>query len=124
MDTSARQLTKAEAALLQQLLDLPANGRERFLAQSQSALARTIDDFGSFAIDVPGLAKQSDCVQIPYAEAQTKDVDGVLVWITLFIKNAILDEVDIVRADGLPLIQQISLQELDVFEPPRLKTSR
>ena len=123
MDTSARPLSDDERALLQKLLELRANGQDRLLAQSEIAIARTLDDFGSFAIDVPGLTKQGDLVQRPYAEAQTTDSDGVLVWITLFTKNGILDEVDIVRADGLPLMHALSLHELDVFDPPKLKTS-
>jgi hypothetical protein len=124
MPDSGRPLTEAETALLLQLLKLHTHDRDRLLMQSHRALARTLDDFGSFAIDVPSLTKRSDLVQIPYAEAQTQDSDGVPIWITLFIKNGILDEVDIVRADGLRLMRPLALDELDVFDPPTLKTSR
>lgn len=113
-----RPLTEEEKELLARLLALPAAERDLLRDQARVAVGRTLDEYGSFAIEVPGLSKNRD-VQTPYAEAQALDQDGVPVWITLFTKNGVLDEIEVARADGLPLLRPISMDGLDVFHPSR-----
>jgi hypothetical protein len=115
-----RPLKQPESELLERLLTLNLDNHDRFVEQSRIAVARTIDSFGSFELDVSGLSKPVDQPHMPYADAQTLDADGVPVWITLFVKGGVLDEVDISRADGGPLLRQVAIEDLDVFAPARL----
>lgn len=119
IENTSRPLTQAETKLLQRLLDLPARERDKLIEQSRLAVARTLDEYGSFALDVPTVSKEAGVAQAPYAEAQTQDTDGVPIWITLFTRNGVLDEVEIVRADGSPLLRPLSVENLDVFDPAR-----
>jgi hypothetical protein len=114
-----RPLTEEERELLRRLLELRAADQNQLIEQSRVAVARTLDEYGSFALEVPGVSKQAGVTQAPYAEAQTQDRDGVPVWITLFIRGGVLDEVEIVRADGSPLLRPVSVDNLDVFHPAR-----
>ena len=119
IEDTLRPLTHAEREILRRLLTLHATGRDELVEQSKRVLARTLDKYGSFALEVPGVLKQVGARQKPYADAQTKDSDGVSVWVTLFSRDGALDEVEIVRADGLPLLAPISVSDLDVFCPPQ-----
>ncbi len=114
-----RPIEELESELLKRLLKANLEYHDRFAQQSRIAVAMTIDSFGSFRLDVPGLSKPVDQPHVPYADAQTLDADGMPVWITLFTKGGVLDEVDISRADGGPLLRSVAIDDLDVFAPAR-----
>lgn len=119
-DTPAfRPLEDHERKLLERLLDhhdFP--GRDEVRQQLESATARTIaeynDNYGSFELRVadslPAAVDYLVPVEAEYFEG------GVPVWILLHVdRDGFMRELEIVRADGKPLISRPVPERIEPF---------
>jgi len=106
-----RDLTQFEVELLSRLLDVAEEnepGRyavQELRAQAATCRVRTIteygDNYGSFELELP-FSPPFDHLE-PIVDTIADDEDGVPIEAILFLANGRLYELEIVRADGLPL---------------------
>ena len=112
-----RELTDDERAVLARLLEVPFEGRDEVKAQLKGAVVREIagagDHSGSIEFKVKKASKAPVRWSVP-VEGVGHDVDGVEVDYLLHFKNGLLDELEIVKADGSPLKRKPPAAELSV----------
>jgi hypothetical protein len=118
-DTSFRPLEERERKLLERLLEHHSfEGRDQLRRQLDSTTARLVvaykDNYGSIELSVaePVPAKVSCSVPV---EAEYLDEDGVPVWVLLHTKGGVMWELEICRADGLPLILPATAERIEPF---------
>ena len=118
--TAFRPLRNEERRLLEALLDHhPFDGRDQLREQLESTTARLIgeyhDNYGSIELRVSNGPSSSARRRVP-VEGQYLDHDGIPVWILLHInREGFLCELEIVRADGKPLISTPEPERLEVY---------
>ena len=85
--------------ILEKLLECQFRGRDELRQQLAFATVRPIDESGSLALKVtsPILAETEHRVPV---EAEYLDADGVPIWILLHVVNGLLNELEIIKADG------------------------
>lgn len=115
-----RPLEDNERRLLEALLDHhPFNGRDQLREQLGSTTARLIpehhDNYGSIELRVSSGPASSGRYRVP-VEGQYADADGIPVWLLLHVnREGFLCELEIVRADGKPLIHGPTAERLEVY---------
>jgi len=115
-----RPLLDHERSLLQTLLDHHHfDGRDQLREQLKSASARLIleyqDNYGSIELHVSDGPPSSGRYRVP-VEGQYLDHDGIPVSLLLHLdRNGFLCELEIVRADGKPLISPPVPGRLEVY---------
>ncbi|MGA2077471.1 MAG: hypothetical protein ABSH52_28620 [Terriglobia bacterium] len=117
--TNFRPLEARERKLLERLLEHhPFDGRDELRRQLDSTTARLIgehnDNYGSIALFVSNPVPASVACSVP-VEAEYLDEDGIPVWVLLHVKQGLLWELEICRADGLPLIASPVPERLEPF---------
>jgi hypothetical protein len=118
-DKDFRMLREHERGILEKLLEHhPFDGRGELLKQLDSATARRIeeynDNYGSIELHVAVPV----CADVQYrvpVEAEYLDDDGVPVWVLLHVRNGVMCELEICRADGRPLISPPKPERLEPF---------
>jgi hypothetical protein len=115
-----RALHDDERSLLETLLDHHQfDGREQLRQQLESATARLIleydDNYGSVELRVSNGPPSSGRYRVP-VEGQYLDHDGIPVWLLLHInREGFMCELEIVRADGKPLLSPPTAERLEVY---------
>lgn len=115
-----RPLQDDERRLLETLLNHhPFDGRDQLREQLESTTARLIpdyhDNYGSIELHVSNGPPSSGRYRVP-VEGQYLDDDGIPVWLMLHInREGFLCELEIVRADGKPLISIPRPERLEVY---------
>ncbi len=118
MSDGFRNLTEAELILLKRLLEAPMDDdeREKLMGQLADCLVREVqeynDNYGSIEFECARPLGEHYTV----AEAHGKDSDGADVYILLCVSNGELHEMEVVRADGRPLLNMPSAEDFDVTE--------
>jgi hypothetical protein len=116
---ASRSLRDDERRLLETLLNHQFNGRDQLLEQLESTTARLIvehqDNYGSIELHVSNGPPSSGRYRVP-VEGQYFDDDGIPVWLLLHInREGFMCELEIVRADGKPLISTPKPERLEVY---------
>lgn len=115
-----RPLQGNERKLLETLLDhYWFEGRDQLRTQLDSVTARMImeykDNYGSIELNVANDTPSTGRYRVP-VEGQYLDDDGVPVWLLLHInREGLMCELEIVRADGKPLISPPAPERLEVY---------
>jgi hypothetical protein len=118
-DKSFRVLEESERRILGTLLGHhPFDGRDELLKQLDSVTARPIeeydDNYGSVELHVAEPTPADVKYRVP-VEAEYLDDDGVPVWVLLHVRNGVMCELEICRADGRPLVSPTSAERLEPF---------
>ena len=119
MTAALRELTAVEREILDLLLRDPFPGRDQLREQLDSARVRRIDEYddnyGSveFVVDH---ARPAPVTAYMVAEAGTEDEDGVPVEVLLHVRDGVLRELEVVKADGSPLIRSLRAEELKLAQ--------
>ena len=114
-----RLLQDDERRLLETLLDHHQfDGRDQLRQQLESTTARLIlayqDNYGSIELHVSNGPPSSGRYRVP-VEGQYLDDDGIPVWLLVHInREGFMCELEIVRADGKPLISTPTPERLEV----------
>jgi hypothetical protein len=115
-----RPLQDGERGLLETLLDHHQfAGRDQLREQLESTTARLIlehhDNYGSIELNVSKGPPSSGRYRVP-VEGQYLDDDGIPVWILLHLNSeGFMWQLEIVRADGKPLISAPTPERLEVY---------
>ena len=115
-----RALQNGERRLLETLLDhRQFDGRDQLREQLESTTARLIleyqDNYGSIELHVSNGPPSSGRKRVP-VEGQYLDDDGIPVWLLLHInREGFMCELEIVRADGKPLVSAPTPERLEVY---------
>lgn len=115
-----RPLQDDERRLLETLLDHHQfDGRDQLRGQLESTTARLIleyqDNYGSIELHISNGTPSSGRYRVP-VEGQYLDDDGIPVWLLLHInREDFMCELEIVRADGKPLISTPTPERLEVY---------
>jgi hypothetical protein len=115
-----RPLQDHERRLLETLLDdHQFEGRDELRGQLESTTARLIseyhDNYGSIKLKVSDGIPSNGRRRVP-VEGQYLDDDGIPVWLLLHVnREGFLCELEIVRADGKPLISAPTPDRLEVY---------
>ncbi len=115
-----RPLVDDERRLLKTLLDHHQfDGREQLREQLDSTTARLIleyqDNYGSIELHVSNGPPSGGRYRVP-VEGQYLDDDGIPVWLLLHIDSeGFLCELEIVRADGKPMISTPTPERLEIY---------
>jgi hypothetical protein len=115
-----RPLQDHERKLLQTLLDhRQFDGRDQLREQLESTMARLVlaykDNYGSIELRVSNGPPSSGRRRVP-VEGEYRDEDGIPVWLLLHInREGFMCELEIVRADGKPLISPPTPDRLEVY---------
>lgn len=119
--TGFRPLEDDERRLIEALLDHHAfDGRDELRAQLPATAARLIteyhDNYGSIELRVADAAPASGVRYRVPVEGQYPDDDGIPVWLMLHVnRDGFLCELEIVRADGKPLMRRPSAERVEVY---------
>jgi hypothetical protein len=119
-DTDFRPLEERERKLLERLLEHhPFEGRDQLRRQLDSTTARLIvehnDNYGSIELRVADPTPASVLYLVP-VEAEYLDDDGIPVWVLLHVtREGVMWQLEICRADGLPLISPPKPERLEPF---------
>jgi len=115
-----RPLQDDERRLLETLLDHhPFDGRDQLREQMEWTTARLIlehqDNYGSIELHVSKGPASNGLYRVP-VEGQCLDDDGIPVWLLLHInREGFMCELEIVRADGKPLMSTPKPECLEVY---------
>lgn len=115
-----RPLQDDERLLLETLLNHhPFDGRDQLREQLESTTARPIpeyqDNYGSIELHVSNGPPSGGRYRVP-VEGQYLDDDGIPVWLMLHVnREGFLCELEIVRADGKPLISASLPERLEIY---------
>ena len=114
-----RPLRDDERRLLERLLSHRFDGQDQLRGQLESTTARLIveykDNYGSIELHVSNGPPSSGRYRVP-VEGQYLDDDGIPVWLMLHIDHEVfMCELEIVRADGKPLISTPRPERLEVY---------
>ena len=118
-DSGFRALREREHRILKRLLDHhPFEGRNELLKQLDSTSARLIsdyqDNYGSIEPRVTDSIPANVRYRVP-VEAEYLDDDGVPVWVLLHVRDGVMCELEICRADGGSLISAPIPEQLEPF---------
>jgi hypothetical protein len=118
-DKGFRVLREHERSILERLLGQhPFDGRDELLKQLDSVTARLIqeydDNYGSIELRVAAPTRAHVKYRVP-VEAEYLDDDGVPVWVLLHVRDGVMCELEICRADGQRLISPPKPERLEPF---------
>jgi hypothetical protein len=108
-----RNLTPLEQGIMDRLLEKAFPGRDEICEQMKKCLVRIIDEEKSLEFIVEANVKAKVKRRIP-VEAEIQDADGVLIHILLHIVDGKLNELEIYKEDGSPIIEHPDPSKLNV----------
>ena len=97
-----RALTDYEREILERLLEPAFLGRDQLKLQVKNAKAiptNDPDNYGSIYLEGPSQPKANVAGRVPVA-ATAKDEDGILIDILLHVIDGLVNELEILKADG------------------------
>lgn len=109
-EPSYRTLTDWELTILKKLTQVQFAGRDEVLKQIDAAEACGTgdkDNYGSIYLRTSYKKKASVAERVP-VEGFAEDIDRVPVEILLHVLNGYISELEIVKADGSPLLSKIN----------------
>jgi hypothetical protein len=118
-DNDFRPLEERERKLLERLLEHHSfEGRDQLRKQLDSTTARLIvehnDNYGSIQLFVADPTPANVLCSVP-VEAEYLDEGGIPVWVLLHVKNGVMRQLEICRADGRPLILPPTPERIEPF---------
>jgi len=117
MNEQYRQLSSSERQLIDQLLSEDFPGRDAIRAQIAFASAREIDASGSLELAVPqGSPPAITKFRVPI-EGWSSDSDGVHIHVLLHVVNGAVNEVEVYKDDGSPIVNMPEAGRLTIFRP-------
>ena len=112
-DHTFRDLTTHEQGIIDRLLEKAFPGRDEICEQMKNCLVRTIDKEKSLEFLVRSHVKAKVKKRIP-VEAEVQDTDGILIHILLHVVDGKLNEHEIYKEDGSPIIERPDPSKLKV----------
>ncbi len=104
-----RKLTAEERQFLDRLLELPFPGRDELRLQANAATAREIaedgDNYGSLKLRAIATPRAAVVQRVPVM-ALANDVDEVPIEFLLHVVDGVLDELEILKLDGSPIVNR------------------
>jgi hypothetical protein len=123
MDSEYRKLDRREQGMLCKLLEQEVAGRDSFLTQIDSALAKeTIP--GEFVLLRCTAGEPGPKGAHLIAEATCHDVDGALVGVLLHSKDGFIAILETIRYDGSPLQRMPQASDLTPVVTPGWRVSQ
>jgi uncharacterized protein DUF6984 len=117
MTERTRKLNHREAEIIETMLSRPFPGCDEVREQVSRASVRTIaeykDNYGSIEFEVKAAPKAEVALRVP-VEALAFDVDGVPIEFLLHVVNGVVHELEVVKADGSPIVKHPKASELTV----------
>lgn len=111
-EAASRPLDDCERAVLERLLSESFPGRNALEEQSRDIQARRIDADGSLAFAPNPDAPPADVARRIPVEAETEDVDGVIIHVLLHVLNGYMSELEIYREDSARVVRPIQPETL------------
>jgi hypothetical protein len=112
-----RGLKTNEKAILERLLQDSFRGRDEIRAQVAQSRVREIaeykDNYGSLEFEVMGGPKAAVAERVP-VDGMALDADGVPIEFLLHVVDGVLRELEIVKADGSPIVRRPQAADLTV----------
>lgn len=108
-----RNLTVLEQGIIDRLLEKSFPGRDEICEQMKKCLVRTIDENKSLRFLVEANVKSKVKRRIP-VEAELQDADGVLIHILLHVVDGKVNELEIYKEDGSPIIENPDPSKLKI----------
>lgn len=106
-----RTLTDPERSILEILLSTDLPGIQTLRDQVAHAKVQVLDECGSLGIKIedsaPGLFRDGPLITARQPDRDTKDEFGPHINVLLFIKNGFLDELEIYKDDGSPILEPL-----------------
>jgi hypothetical protein len=126
IDDDFRPITPEELAIVRRMLEFIPSGSEMLLDQLSRATVQTVGEYGSirFHIDGGEAVSRGDG---PVVNASQKDQDtidnyGPFINFVLFLKDGLLDELQIYKDDGKPNVIPVEAKRLVSIHTDRRKT--
>ena len=114
-----RKPTRLESEILQHLLTAADfSGKDELERQLHDFRVRTIDDEGSFEIDVPKLATPASVKKRIPVEAQGVDEDGIHIHLLLHIVHGFARELEIYKEDGSQIHRMPKATDFEIVVLP------
>jgi hypothetical protein len=110
-------LADADEQILLALLAEAFPGRDELVRQIRGTLCRRIDADGSLALR-PGPGPRAEVEYRVPVTGTTTDVDGVGIEVLMHVVDGYLDEVEIYRHDGGPILGPINPSSLHLIVLP------
>ncbi len=111
-DVQWRKMQGREREILNRLLGVPFPGRDELLGQLDGALVGEADPNGSLRFKTSG--RRASTEKTVPIDGVTEDEDGTRVEVLLFLKDGMLDFLEVYRADLQPLTRPVSADRLRV----------
>jgi hypothetical protein len=112
-DQTFRDFTPYEHEIIDKLLEKSFPGRDEIYEQMKNCLVRTLDEDESLEFLVKSNVKAKVKRRIP-VEAEFQDIDGVLIHILLHVIDGKVNELEIYKEDGSPIIENPDPSKLKV----------
>jgi hypothetical protein len=112
-DHTFRDLTLHERRIIDRLLAKAFPGRDELCEQMKNCFVRAIDEDKSLEFLVKSNVKAKVKKRIPI-EAEFEDIDGVLIHILLHVIDGMVNELEIYKEDGSPIIERPDPSKLKV----------
>jgi hypothetical protein len=109
-----RDFTTHEQGIIDRLLEKAFPGRDEICEQMKKCLVRTIDEDESLEFLVQSNVKANVKRRIPI-EAELQDADGVLIHLLLHVVDGKVNELEIYKEDGSPIIESPDPSKLKVM---------
>jgi hypothetical protein len=113
-----RPLTDAERSMVTKMLSIDVPGIEILREQARVATAKVIDEYGSisFKIDADSRSQFTDGPLISATQADKNTVCGYgpYINIILFIKLGMLNELQIYKDDGSPILERVDPSKFEL----------
>ena len=117
LDTEFRELSVRERGLLERLLEAAIHGRVELKTQLSHVKGKQIQDDGTLTLQCDG-GTGAPGKFAPVAEASCKDADGADIAVILHLgKGGFMSMLEIIRYDGMPIIDRPSAQSLVLLMP-------
>jgi hypothetical protein len=108
-----RNFTAHEREIIDRLLEKTFPGRDEICEQLRKCLVRTIDEDKSLEFLERSNVKAEVEKRIP-VEAEVHDTDGILIHILLHVVDGKVNELEIYKEDGSPIIERPDPSKLKV----------
>jgi hypothetical protein len=108
-----RNFTAHEQRIIDRLLEKAFPGRDEICEQMKSCLVRTIDEDKSLEFLVRSNVKAKVKKRVP-VEAEVQDTDGISIHILLHVVDGKLNELEIYKEDGSPILERPDPSKLKV----------
>ena len=112
----ARELTSEEGRLLSRLISEDFPGRDAIARQVRRCLVRPLDRDGSLEFQVAPGEKADVKSRIP-VEGSFEDADGVTIHVLLHVVDGQINELELYKDDGSPIVRAPDPATLRLFHP-------